>query len=66
MQHLLAVQQIQKQVLKLLRSWQKVDEYNLNSVLTIENSDKIDKTIIQNTNSKNKNISIRFNAINNF
>ena len=35
----------------------KVDEYNLNSVLTIENSDKkIDKTIIQNTNSKKQKI----------
>ncbi|MDI9519281.1 MAG: metal ABC transporter substrate-binding protein [Bacillota bacterium] len=35
----------------------KVDEYNLNSVLTIENSDKkIAKTIIQNTNSKKQKI----------
>ena len=53
MQLLLVVQQIQKQVLKLLRFWQKVDEYNLNCVLTIENlRSKIAKTIIQNINSK--------------
>ena len=51
----------------------KVDEYNLNCVLTIENSDqKIAKTIIQNTNSKKQKIlvldsmqSITFNDIDN-